>query len=212
MQYISSVYTGCNYVTGLSHHGIIGMKWGVRRFQNEDGTLTDLGKKRYEKNLNKYIGDDGQLNERGQKKYDRLVKKANADYDYAESLMKNDVKGRNSRFASQAVMNANRRQAQAQMIKENPELLKRAMTLGEKFTRTSAKDAIGPTAVAAGMTAASVALLAVGAAPMAFIFFPRVGPYKYADSSKVAAEAQAVQDEKKRLREEERLRKKQEES
>ena len=45
----------------LYHHGIKGQKWGVRRFQNEDGTLTEKGKKRYaiaEKRLNnreKYI-------------------------------------------------------------------------------------------------------------------------------------------------------------
>ena len=31
----------------LAHHGIKGMKWGVRRYQNPDGTLTDEGKKRY---------------------------------------------------------------------------------------------------------------------------------------------------------------------
>ena len=31
----------------LYHHGIKGMKWGVRRFQNEDGSLTTAGKKRY---------------------------------------------------------------------------------------------------------------------------------------------------------------------
>lgn len=30
----------------LKHHGIKGQKWGVRRFQNEDGTLTDWGKSR----------------------------------------------------------------------------------------------------------------------------------------------------------------------
>ena len=31
----------------LEHHGIIGMKWGVRRYQNKDGTLTNAGKARY---------------------------------------------------------------------------------------------------------------------------------------------------------------------
>lgn len=29
----------------LTHSGIKGQKWGVRRFQNEDGSLTDEGKK-----------------------------------------------------------------------------------------------------------------------------------------------------------------------
>ena len=33
--------------TELYHHGILGMKWGVRRFQNKDGTLTNAGKARY---------------------------------------------------------------------------------------------------------------------------------------------------------------------
>lgn len=31
----------------LIHHGILGMKWGVRRYQNKDGSRTDAGKLRY---------------------------------------------------------------------------------------------------------------------------------------------------------------------
>lgn len=31
----------------LAHHGILGMKWGVRRYQSRNGSLTSAGKKRY---------------------------------------------------------------------------------------------------------------------------------------------------------------------
>ena len=31
----------------LEHHGILGQKWGIRRFQNPDGSLTEEGRKRY---------------------------------------------------------------------------------------------------------------------------------------------------------------------
>ena len=35
------------YEVYLAHHGIKGQKWGVRRYQNEDGTYTEAGLKRY---------------------------------------------------------------------------------------------------------------------------------------------------------------------
>lgn len=37
----------------LIHWGIKGMRWGVRRYQNKDGTLTPAGQKRYNKELEK---------------------------------------------------------------------------------------------------------------------------------------------------------------
>lgn len=35
----------------LAHHGILGQKWGIRRFQNPDGSLTEEGRKRYSKSF-----------------------------------------------------------------------------------------------------------------------------------------------------------------
>lgn len=51
----------------LQHHGIKGMKWGVRRYQNEDGSLTPEGKKRY--------NDDGEGHYKKKSRYERTYDK-----------------------------------------------------------------------------------------------------------------------------------------
>lgn len=60
----------------LYHYGIKGMRWGVRRFQNEDGSLTPRGKKHYEKQDNRFIKKkSGKIYKSAMKKSEKEMKK-----------------------------------------------------------------------------------------------------------------------------------------
>lgn len=80
----------------FAHSGIKGMKWGVRRFRNEDGTLTEAGKRRY----GSYVNKEGTLTSKGSEKITSDVRSAESN---TVSGSKNIVSG-----VRQAVNAANR--------------------------------------------------------------------------------------------------------
>ena len=51
----------------LYHHGVKGQRWGIRRYQNKDGTLTPAGRKRADKLRNQYLKLTGKKQLRGDK-------------------------------------------------------------------------------------------------------------------------------------------------
>ena len=90
------------YQYELQHHGIKGQRWGVRRFQNDDGSLTPAGEKRYaraQSKVDKAVarftkGDQEVFDTRSknrakmESKYDKKINKAmrKNDLDKAENL------------------------------------------------------------------------------------------------------------------------------
>lgn len=72
----------------LYHWGIKGMKWGIRRYQNKDGSLTKAGQKRYNKEMEELKGEQKVLKSklRTRKKIDKLKSTESENEDLKKTL------------------------------------------------------------------------------------------------------------------------------
>lgn len=73
----------------LEHHGILGQKWGVRRYQNKDGNYTSLGARRYAKAAQAAQRDADDLRKHGYTKEADAVQKV-ADKNRAKANKKQE--------------------------------------------------------------------------------------------------------------------------
>lgn len=138
MYYVGTMAYDPNY---LEHHGIKGQKWGVRKYQNPDGTLTAAGKARY------YQLSDGSL-----KSKTKYYQTEEGDFKKRGSFQRGVAEGR------------------ARMTKTSGEernvVVASLMDYGASCVRSMAK-ATGMAAIVAGGTIAApgaAALIGTGAA------------------------------------------------
>lgn len=126
----------------LAHYGTTGMRWGVRRYQNPDGTLTELGKKRY--------GEDGKRSAAGRNldmnKLDTEVSgatgRANRYRAYAKDRMskiryKNQIKGTDNPEVDKKVEKWNKKADDYEALAKRSEEMKKKIiqnTLDKKLS------------------------------------------------------------------------------
>lgn len=138
----------------LMHWGIKGMKWGIRRYQNKDGSLTPAGRKRYAQEMAKLKEEEkiaknklrtqAKLNKLEDKRKEvEALKSGKPLPKTTQNTSKPSVKDMSDDELRRVV---NRMMLEQQYSKLRPE----QVSTGKKFVDKVMKDVVAPTAVEVG--------------------------------------------------------------
>lgn len=149
----------------LYHHGILGQKWGIRRYQNADGTLTSEGRERmlararkYESKANITIGESHSAKLRraklNQKAKDARYEVKKSDLKKAR-LKKAEKKNSSESSTKKSIKNMSddelkREIARAKLENEYKQLHPKQVSAGQKFVSYLFKRVIVPSATSVG--------------------------------------------------------------
>lgn len=139
----------------LTHWGTKGMRWGIRRYQNKDGTLTPAGRKRYAKEMEKLKAEEkilknrqrtqGQLDklEAKRKEIEALKSGKSSSKSTSKESSKTSIKDMSDDELRTVV---NRLILEQQYRKLNPE----QVSAGKKFVDSVMKNVVAPAATEVG--------------------------------------------------------------